>query len=82
MRRRELEPRVAEARLGQAGNLVDVRHEMSGALARAAWGLRDEVSFYDALYVGLAAALQRPLLISDQRLAAAARRHCEVITLS
>jgi predicted nucleic acid-binding protein len=80
--RQELKPDVAEIRLGQAALLVDVRHEMSGDLARAAWRLREEVSFYDALYVALAAALRRPLLTSDNRLAATARRHCEVIALS
>ena len=80
--RRELEAALAETRLGQAGQLVDVRHDMVGPLGRGAWRLREEVSFYDALYVSLAAALRRPLLTSDARLAAAAERHCEVITLS
>ena len=80
--RSELRPEMAETRLRQAGDLIDVRHEMGGAVALAAWRLRDDVTFYDALYVALAAALRRPLLTSDQRLAASARRHCEVITLT
>lgn len=40
-------------------------------LLRAAWALRDNVSFYDALYVSLAAALDAPLLTLDARLATA-----------
>jgi hypothetical protein len=38
---------------------VDHRHQMTGALARA-WALRPNLSFYDALYVALAAALAAP----------------------
>ena len=39
--------------------LVDHRHQMTGALARA-WALRPDLSFYDALYVALAAAPGAP----------------------
>ncbi|MDQ3628139.1 MAG: type II toxin-antitoxin system VapC family toxin [Actinomycetota bacterium] len=39
-------------------------------LARTAWSLRNHVSYYDALYVALAAALDAPLLTLDARLAA------------
>jgi len=34
-----------------------------------AWGLRDNFSFYDALYVALALMLDEPLLTIDARLA-------------
>ncbi len=40
-------------------------------LARTAWDLRHNVSYYDALYVALAAALDAPLVTLDARLAAA-----------
>lgn len=42
-----------------------VEHEL---LVRAAWGLRDNFSFYDALYVALALMLDEPLLTFDSRL--------------
>lgn len=61
---------------GQA--LVDIRYEMTGLLARAAWRLRDNVSFYDGLYIALASTLSLPLLTSDQRLARTPRLGCTV----
>ena len=43
-----------------------VEHEL---LLHVAWGLRDNFSFYDALYVALALMLDEPLLTFDARLA-------------
>jgi predicted nucleic acid-binding protein len=43
-----------------------VEHEL---LVHVAWGLRDNFSFYDALYVSLALMLDEPLLTFDARLA-------------
>jgi predicted nucleic acid-binding protein len=43
-----------------------VEHEH---LVHVAWGLRDNFSFYDALYVALALMLDEPLLTFDARLA-------------
>lgn len=40
-----------------------------GALAGRAWQLRDNVTFYDALYVALAEEADSPLLTLDARLA-------------
>lgn len=40
-------------------------------LADRAWELRENVSFYDGLYVALAEALEAPLLTLDSRLARA-----------
>lgn len=45
------------------------------------WDLRDNFSAYDAAYVALAEALDIPLITADRRLARAASRYCEVITL-
>jgi predicted nucleic acid-binding protein len=43
-----------------------VEHEL---LIHVAWGLRDNFSFYDGLYVALALMLDEPLLTFDARLA-------------
>jgi predicted nucleic acid-binding protein len=58
--------------------LVDHRYQMTGALAAAAWGLRQNVSFYDGLYVALAAALAVPLVTADRRLSRAPGLNCVV----
>jgi predicted nucleic acid-binding protein len=42
-----------------------VEHEL---LIHVAWGLRDNLSFYDGLYVALALMLDEPLLTLDARL--------------
>lgn len=61
--------RAAEA-LGELRKLPihRVSHER---LAQFAWLLRDNVSFYDGLYVALAQLLDQPLLTFDGRLAKA-----------
>jgi len=76
--RGELAGADAEALLNLAGLLIDHRHEMTGSLARAAWALRENVSFYDGLYAALAAALTVPLLTADGRLAKAPLLSCVV----
>jgi predicted nucleic acid-binding protein len=43
-----------------------VEHEL---LVHVAWGLRDNFSFYDGLYIALALMLEEPLLTLDARLA-------------
>lgn len=48
-----------------------VEHEH---LIHVAWGLRDNFSFYDALYVSLALMLDEPLLTFDRRLGRAGER--------
>jgi predicted nucleic acid-binding protein len=47
--------------------------------APIAWPLRHDITFYDACYVGLAMALDIPLVTLDRKLAGVARRYCEVI---
>jgi predicted nucleic acid-binding protein len=42
-----------------------IAHEL---LVHVAWAMRDQVSFYDALYVALAEMLGQPLLTLDARL--------------
>lgn len=74
--RRELAAPDAQRLLSAATPLVDHRYEMTGSLSDAAWALRDNVTFYDALYVALAQALAVPLLTGDRRLTRAPRLPC------
>ena len=60
-----------------ADEAVD-RHYPHGSLARLAWLVRANVSFYDGLYVALAVTLGLPLLTADTRLARAPGLPCEV----
>lgn len=68
----------AEAALRASRALVDHRYPHAGALAERAWTLRDNLSFYDALYVALATTLDVPLFTCDARLRAAPRLPCPV----
>ncbi|MFF1634647.1 type II toxin-antitoxin system VapC family toxin [Leifsonia sp. NPDC058248] len=47
-------------------------------LSEFAWRVRDNITPYDAMYVGLAREFEIPLITSDKRLAAAAAKWCEV----
>ncbi|MGO8861780.1 MAG: type II toxin-antitoxin system VapC family toxin [Acidimicrobiales bacterium] len=76
--RAEIVSRDAELLLTAGSALIDHRYEMTGSLARAAWARHRNLSFYDALYVALAAALSAPLLTVDQRLSRAPDLGCTV----
>ncbi len=67
LRRRNLVQAQAEQALEElvAMRLERVAHRF---LAERAWDLRDNVSFYDGLYIALAEALDAPLLTFDARL--------------
>jgi len=54
------------------------RFAMYGMVDRV-WAMRHSVSAYDACYVALAEALDRPLLTADQRLATAPALRCPVV---
>lgn len=58
--------------------LVDHRYPHVGALARRAWNLGHNLSFYDALYVALASCLEVPLLSADSRLSRAPGLPCQI----
>jgi predicted nucleic acid-binding protein len=60
---------------------LPLRRISHGALAHGAWALRDNVTFYDGLYVALAELLDEPLVTFDARLARAGVR-AEVEVLS
>ncbi|MGH8775877.1 MAG: type II toxin-antitoxin system VapC family toxin [Jiangellaceae bacterium] len=76
--RGELPAAVAGVVFRHAPVLADHRHEQYGSLAQVAWGMRDNLTFYDALYVALAAALGVPLVTVDRRLAGAPALPCDV----
>ena len=70
VQRRKIQHSVAQKALDDlmAMQLERVSHRF---LAERAWQLRNNLSFYDGLYVALAEALDAPLLTSDARLARA-----------
>ncbi|MFC4948327.1 type II toxin-antitoxin system VapC family toxin [Pseudonocardia sp. GCM10023141] len=76
-----LEATTAEAALLALNVLVNERYP-HGPLAFAAWALRHTITYYDALYVALAARLGIPLLTADARLAKAPGLTCEVELIS
>lgn len=63
-----MDPETAGEALWEVDQLAieRVEHEL---LVHIAWDLRDNFSFYDALYVALALMLEEPLLTFDARLA-------------
>jgi predicted nucleic acid-binding protein len=70
VRRKSIDADRAAEALGELRTLPihRVSHERLGQFA---WLLRDNVSFYDGLYVALAQLLDKPLLTFDARLARA-----------
>jgi predicted nucleic acid-binding protein len=61
-----------------APGLIDHRYEHRGSLATGAWALRANLTFYDALYVALAASLNAVLITTDARLSRAPDLPCDV----
>ena len=76
-RAKEISARKAHAALEE---LLDMRLQRIplAALVDRAWQLRDNVTFYDALYVALAEEAGAPLLTLDARLAKAKGLRTEV----
>lgn len=68
-----LDPVKAQASLIDLANLPIQRYPHTWLLDRA-WELRENFSFYDALYVALAQELEVSLLTLDARLARAAQK--------
>lgn len=73
-----LDEQQAVQALRAASTLVDHRYPHTGTLGERAWQLRHQLSFYDALYVALAALLQVPLLTADARLSRAPGLPCQI----
>jgi predicted nucleic acid-binding protein len=68
----------ARTALSTASSIVDVRYPHAGNLSELAWTMRDNLSFYDALYVALAVRLDVPLWTADRRLSRAPGLPCAV----
>jgi predicted nucleic acid-binding protein len=69
-RRGDLDEEAAGEALWEL-DLLPVKRVSHEQLLRYAWLLRDNVTFYDALYVALAEMLDEPLVTLDARLARA-----------
>ncbi len=74
----EISAETAETGVRLMESVVDERYPHAGPLAQAAWRLRGAITFYDALYVALAARLDIPLLTADARLSRAPSLPCKV----
>lgn len=60
-RARDVTPARAHTALRAARDVIDFRYPHVGALTDLAWQWRDNLSFYDALYVAMAVRLDIPL---------------------
>jgi predicted nucleic acid-binding protein len=82
LRRHEREARLSRDEsllaLRAARTLVDHRYAHVGPLTELAWTWRHSLSFYDALYVALAALLELPLITGDVRLSRAPGLSCTI----
>jgi len=74
----EVTPTQAHTALRAAREVIDYRYPHVGALADLAWAWRDNLSFYDALYVSLATRLDVPLITGDRRLSRAPGLDCAI----
>lgn len=74
----ELDEAKAVTALRMLKHAVEERYPQAVGLAELAWSMRENVSYYDGLYAGLAAILRLPLLTMDARLARAPNLPCEV----
>lgn len=70
--------READTAIRVTALLIEHRYPHTGVLARRAWGLRHNFTFYDALYVALARNLGIPLLTADTRLSRTPDLPCAV----
>lgn len=74
----EITPTHAHTALRAARDVIAYRYPHLGSLAELAWTWRDNLSFYDALYVALATRLDVPLITGDHRLSRAPGLPCPV----
>lgn len=77
-RRRVISPELAEAALRSLSKLRIVRTGLVDHVD-VAWSLRHKLSFYDALYVALAARIDAPLVTLDARIATVRGLPAEII---
>jgi predicted nucleic acid-binding protein len=74
----KLSEEVAATGLVTLPGLIDERYPHFGWVARAGWELRGAITFYDAVYVALAARLDVPLITADAKLGRAPGLPCKV----
>ncbi len=74
----DVTPTQAHTALRAARDVIDYRYPHIGALADLAWTWRDNLSFYDALYVALAVRLDIPLVTGDRRLSGTPGLPCSI----
>lgn len=67
----------ARAALDAGRVLIDCRYPHAGPLAELAWTWRDDISFYQALYVALAVRLGVPMITADARLSTTPSLACQ-----
>lgn len=78
VRRGELREETARTALRALPDIIDHRYSHTGRLSDEAWKLRHTITFYDGLYVALAAMLDVPLLTCDMRLTTAPSLTCRI----
>jgi predicted nucleic acid-binding protein len=77
----EISEQTARTALRALPEMIDHRYPHTGRLAERAWDLRHTITFYDGLYVALAAVLDVPLLTGDVRLSKAPGLSCAVMLI-
>jgi predicted nucleic acid-binding protein len=82
VQRGEILEETARTSLRGLVTLIDHRYAHLGPVSKLAWELRDVLSFYDGLYVGLATMLDLPLLTTDARLTKAPGLLCRFELIS
>lgn len=77
-RAEQISSEEAQTALRASRVLIDHRYPHTGPLAELAWTWRDNLSFYDALYVALAVRLAVPLITGNTRIGRAPGLPCTV----
>lgn len=80
--RGDLDVDAAESARLLAERMIHRRHPHHGKLTARAWQLRQNVSFYDALYVALAERLDCSVVTADKRIARALPGNNQIHTVT
>ncbi len=78
----EISEESARTALRALPEMIDYRYPHTGRLADRAWDLRHTITFYDGLYVALAAVLDVPLLTGDVKLSKAPGLSCQLMLIN
>lgn len=76
--RKQISSETATTALHALPNIVDFRYPHTRRLLRLAWEFRNNITFYDGLYVALATVLDLPLLTGDVRLSKTPGLTCQI----